>query len=85
MTVREQCIDYVKSWCNNSFINVEGVEVLPPSVVLAVDRMMQGLNNAPSGVTAKTVEGAFVSGSDIIRVFMEVKELCRAYRKIRSL
>ncbi len=84
MTVREQCIQYVKDWCNNPFIDEGGAEALPFSVVLAVDRMVQGLNNSPAGVTATTQEGAFVSGSDMLKVLAEVHEECSKYRKIRS-
>jgi len=84
MTVREQCIDYVKSWCNNPFLDEGGAEALPFSVVLAVDRMVQGLNNSPAGVTATTQEGSFVSGSDMIKVFAEVKEICREHRKVKT-
>ena len=84
MTVREQCIQYVKGWCNNPFVDEGGAEALPFSVVLAVDRMVQGLNNSPAGVTATTQEGAFVSGSDMLKVFAEVKEICREHRKVKS-
>jgi hypothetical protein len=85
MTVREQCISYIQVWCNNPFLDEQGEVSLPPPVVLAVDRMLQGLNNVASGVTSKAVEGAFVSGSDIDKVFAEVKSLCRDFRKVRSL
>jgi hypothetical protein len=46
--------------------------------------MVQGLNNSPAGVTATTQEGAFVSGSDMLKVFAEVKEICREHRKVKS-
>ena len=85
MTVREQCIGYISAWCNNSFKDAEGAVDLPPSVVLAADRMSQGLSNAPAGVTSKTQEGAFVSGSDMGRVFEEVKYLCSPFRRIKTL
>ena len=84
MTVREQCIQYVKDWCNNPFLDEGGAEALPFSVVLAVDRMVQGFNNSPAGVTATTQEGAFVSGSDMMKVFAEVHEECIKHRKVKT-
>lgn len=85
MTPRDQAIDICKNYCRDQFKDEQGVEVLPPAVVVAVDRMMQFWNNSPAGVTSVTQEGAGGSGFDTAGALREVERYLLPLRRPKLL
>ena len=80
--LRELYEESVKTYLNNDFEGATG-DSLPPSVRLAVDKLMQGDKNKTIGVSTKR-QGDVIEASYRPEAWSnEVKMLIQPYRKMR--
>lgn len=75
-------IDFCKEYCNNDFEGV-GDELLPLSLLKAVDKLIMSEANRVNGVSSKSTQGIVVESYTAETIPKDVKTLLVPYRKMR--
>ena len=75
-------IAFVKDWCNNDFGGVVDDD-LPPTILYAVGKMLEGSANKRAGVNSKTAQGLVVESYTPEALSSEIRSMLIPYRKMR--
>ena len=77
---KEAYLEWIKDYCNNDFLDDEGVEVIPATVNLAIEKMLEA-DKIPAGVSSEKQGGKSVSFSE--NRYKDIKPMLSPYKKVR--